>query len=487
MRRVVIYVRVSTQEQATEGYSIGEQIERLKLYCQAHGWVLVEEYIDPGYSGASLERPAIQKLISDIKNESFDTVLVYKLDRLSRSQKDTMYLIEDVFMANKIDFISMSENFDTSTPLGRAMIGVLSVFAQLERDQIKERMGMGKEARAKEGKWHGSSTAPVGYEYDVANGELIVNEYEAMQVREAFAMVIAGVPYKTAADTLNKKGYTYNSQNGHTGTWDAKRIKYVITNRLYIGYIRHKDNTWFKGLHQPIIDTETFEKAQLLYSARREVNMKCIKKRNGQTTYLGGLLFCKKCGARYARTTGKKWKDLEPPEYYTCYSRSHKVPKMIKDPNCRNKNWRVNALDDLVFNEIRKLALNPESITLIRENESSRKDQTDKSEILKKEIRKIDEQISRFLDLYGLGTFTIEQVTTKVEPLNKHKQDMEQELSELMNDDSILSEEKTREIVNNFEEALVRADFNEIRAIIDSLIRYIELDDDTVYIHWKFT
>lgn len=486
MRRVVIYVRVSTQEQATEGYSIGEQLERLRLYCQAHGWILVEEYIDPGYSGANLDRPAISKLISDIGSGTFDTVLVYKLDRLSRSQKDTMHLIEDVFMANNIDFISMSENFDTSTPLGRAMIGILSVFAQLERDQIKERMGMGKEARAKEGKWQGGSTVPVGYEYDIASGQLVINEYEAIQVREVFNMVLAGVPYKTIAETLTGKGYTYNSKNGHVGIWDAKRVKYVLTNKLYIGYIRYKD-TWFQGTHPPIVTAETFEKAQLLFAKRHESNMQCVKKRNGQTTYLGGLLYCKKCGARYARNSGKKWKNNEPPLYYSCYSRSHKVPKMIKDPNCKNKTWRMTDLDNIVLDEIKKLYLEPEYIDTIKSRESQRKTPANKVEILKKEIRKTEEQISRFLDLYGLGTFTIEQVTAKVQPLNQHKHDVELELSELMADEGILSEDETREIVKDFDEVLNKCDFNEIRMVIDSLIRYIELDDDNVYIHWRFT
>ncbi len=486
MRRVVIYVRVSTQEQATEGYSIGEQLERLRLYCQAHGWILVEEYIDPGYSGANLDRPAISKLISDIGSGTFDTVLVYKLDRLSRSQKDTMHLIEDVFMANNIDFISMSENFDTSTPLGRAMIGILSVFAQLERDQIKERMGMGKEARAKEGKWQGGSTVPVGYEYDVSTGELIINEYEAMQVREVFNLVLSGMPYKTIANKLTAKGYTYNAISGHVGIWDAKRIKYVLTNKLYIGYIRYKD-TWFPGTHEPIIDTETFEKAQLLFKERSASNVVCIKKRQGQTSYLGGLLYCKKCGARYARNSGKKWKNNEPPLYYSCYSRSHKVPKMIKDPNCKNKTWRMTNLDNIVLDEIKKLSLEPEYINTIKERETSKQDTSNKADILKKEIRKIEEQVSRFLDLYGLGAFTIEQVTAKVQPLNQRKQDIEQELIELVTDETILSEDETREIVRNFDKVLERSDFNEIRMTIDSLVRYIELNDDTVYIHWKFT
>ena len=151
MKKVAIYVRVSTQEQAVEGYSISEQIDRLTKFCEAHSWKLYKVYTDPGFSGGNMNRPSLQKLFADCTQKRFDTVLVYKLDRLSRSQKDTLYIIEDLFLTNHVDFISMSENFDTSTPFGRAMIGILSVFAQLEREQIKERMAMGREGRAKQG------------------------------------------------------------------------------------------------------------------------------------------------------------------------------------------------------------------------------------------------------------------------------------------------------------------------------------------------
>lgn len=132
MKKVGIYIRVSTQEQANEGYSIQAQKERLISYCKAKDWHIVDIYTDGGYSGSNLDRPGIQKLIADI--EKIDMVLVYKLDRLSRSQKDTLYLIEDIFLKNNVDFVSMNESFDTSTPFGRAMIGILSVFAQLERE-----------------------------------------------------------------------------------------------------------------------------------------------------------------------------------------------------------------------------------------------------------------------------------------------------------------------------------------------------------------
>ena len=484
MKRVAIYVRVSTQEQAN-GYSIGEQLERLRMYCNARGWILVETYVDPGFSGANTERPALQNLLNDVSQGKFDTVLVYKLDRLSRSQKDTMMLIEDVFIANNIDFISMNENFDTSTPFGRAMIGILSVFAQLERDQIKERMGMGKEARAKEGKWCGGSSVPVGYVYNEIDGMLHINEYEAMQVRETFDLFLRGVPFKTIADSFNQKGYTYTGRSNHVGRWDAKRIKYVLSNKLYIGFIRHHDQ-WFQGSHDPIIDEETFAKAQSLFYLKSTENVKFKKKRQGQTSYLGGLLYCKHCGARYAKGTGKKWKDLEPPLYYNCYSRSKKVPKMIKDPNCKNKNWRMSDLDNEVLGEIKKLVLNPERINELREKEKSKTDSNDKIEILKNEIKKIDEQVSRFLDLYGLGRFTIDQIGDKVETLNKQRNELEAELNSISSVAGALTTEETLEIVSSLDDVLERGNFDEIRAIIESLIRYIELDNDDVYIHWKF-
>lgn len=131
MKKAAIYVRVSTQEQAQEGFSIPEQTERLTKYCEAHDWSVGQIYTDPGFSGANTNRPALKSLFKDCERQRFDIVVVYKLDRLSRSQKDTLYIIEDVFLKNNISFISMNENFDTGSPFGRAMIGILSVFAQL--------------------------------------------------------------------------------------------------------------------------------------------------------------------------------------------------------------------------------------------------------------------------------------------------------------------------------------------------------------------
>ena len=159
---------------------------------------------------------------------------------------------------------------------------------------------------------------------------------------------------------------------------------------------------------------------------------------------------------------------------------------MVKDPDCKNKNWRMEALDKIVLDEIRKLSLDPNYIHEIRHAKNIENDTVNKVEIINKEIQNIATQISRFMDLYGAGTFTIEQVSGKVEPLNEQKKKLEKELANLNADSGELTEEETFNIVKSFDDILERGDFNEIRLVIEALIYYIELDEDNVYIHWKF-
>ena len=483
--RVALYIRVSTQEQAKEGYSVGEQTERLTKYADAMQWEVFKTYIDPGYSGGNTDRPGLQSLMHDVEDGLIDKVVVYKLDRLSRSQLDTLFLIEKVFLANGTDFVSMSENFDTSTPFGRAMIGILAVFAQLEREQIKERMGMGKEARAKEGKWGGGSSEPIGYNYNVATGELEINDYEKMQILEAVELFLKGTPLRTICNLFHNKGYTYRGRSGKVSEWDPQRLKYVFQNKIYLGYIRY-NNEWYKGDHTPILNEETFDKLQKLMRQRKEQFGEHTKKCKVQTTYLGGMLYCKHCGARYTKQGGKKRKDGTRPLYYCCYSRNNKVPKMVKDPNCKNKNWKMDELNDIVLNEIKKLSVDPDYLKAVKDVKHDTTETDNKVSILTSEIAKIDEQISRFMDLYGIGKFTIDQVSQKVDPLNEQRRGLEQELDAITSNTDILTEEEARIILEDFNAIMERNDLNEIRLMIETLLYYIEVDNDDVYIHWRF-
>lgn len=478
--RVGLYLRVSTTEQAKEGYSIGEQESRLKDYCKAMRWKIHKIYVDPGYSGGNTDRPGLQDLIKDVEDGLLDKVVVYKLDRLSRSQYDTLYLIEKVFLVNDTDFVSMTENFSTGSPLGRAMIGFLAVFAQLEKDKINERMVMGKEARAKEGKWHGGSTEPIGYDYDPKTEELTINEYEKLQILELVDLFLKGTPLRTIETLFIEKGYKHKH-----GLWSPTTMRRSLRNKTYIGYLKHR-NEWYKGKHTPLYDEDTYNAIVKLLDARREHYELTGIKPGAQTTFLGGLLRCKHCGGKYSKQLNSRYREGKPKVYwYSCYSRHKRVKKMIKDPNCKNKNWKMVELDEAVFNEIRKLAVSPE---YIHEIKSSKKVDTDveaKVKVLDAEIKKINEQISRFMDLYGIGKFTIDQVSGKVDPLNDQKRALEKEREKLTATEGTLTEEEALEIVESFEEAFDSGDFIAIRSIVESLIYYIELDNDDVYIHWK--
>lgn len=231
--KVAIYVRVSTTNQAEEGYSIEEQKDKLKSYCNIKDWNVFNVYTDGGFSGSNTERPALEQLIKDAKKKKFDTVLVYKLDRLSRSQKDTLYLIEDIFLENNIDFVSLLENFDTSTPFGKAMVGILSVFAQLEREQIKERMQLGKLGRAKAGKSMMWAKVAYGYTYHKGSGEMTINELEAIVVREIFNSYLEGMSITKLRDKIND---TYPK----TPAWSYRIIRQILDNPVYCGYNQYK-------------------------------------------------------------------------------------------------------------------------------------------------------------------------------------------------------------------------------------------------------
>ena len=213
MKITAIYIRVSTEAQREEGYSIEAQTEALTAYCTAKGWRTYELYIDGGYSGSSLERPAIQRLIHDVKNSRIERVLVYKLDRLSRSQKDTLYLIEDILNPHEVDFISLNESMDTGSPMGRLMLGILSAFAQLERENIRERTRMGMAERVKAGYWMGGGKIPYGYDYDAERGILVPNG-DADTVARMYRWYLQGY---SPAEIAELTGFRYERQDTFPG------------------------------------------------------------------------------------------------------------------------------------------------------------------------------------------------------------------------------------------------------------------------------
>ncbi|MEK4425134.1 recombinase family protein [Solibacillus sp. FSL K6-1523] len=466
--RVFIYIRVSTREQATEGYSIGEQEERLRAYAKAKGYTIIKVYIDPAYSGANMDRPALQEMINQIEQNTADLVLVYKLNRLSRSQKDTLYLIEEVFLKNNVDFVSLNESFDTTTPFGRAMIGVLSVFAQLEREQTRELTMMGKEGRAKKGKWNGGGNKkqhPTGYDY--INGSLHVNEYEAQCVRDIYALYMQGKGLHTILKTSEKK---YPDVVRFEST-----IKKILTNPLYIGNIRHKDAI-YDGEHQAIIDESTFDTVQELLKKR-------AVKSKASPYFLSGVIYCEYCGARMFGRTGGKLKDGESMRYYNCYSRTNHRKHMTKDPNCIKDGERKETLEQYVIKEIKKLN------TAFIEGYHTKKNDKAKLETLQNELNNIKQQMSNLIDLYSLNSMPIEIINGKVEKLKTHHDQLQQHIKELSkpheNDNNLEDIKKTISQLPDFDWSNEETD-DQKRLIVAKLINKIIVSNDNINIEWAF-
>lgn len=442
---VACYCRVSTENQI-ENYSIDEQRERLQAFCKAKGWSRPVMFIDPGFSGGTLERPALRSLLGEVERGRFGTVVVYKLDRLSRSQKDTLYLIEDVFNKYGVSFVSVCENFDTGTPFGKAMIGILSVFAQLEKDQITERFTMGRIGRAKSGLFHGGGNAPTGYDY--VDGHLIVNDFGAMQVREVYERFKNGESVHSIQRTMHEK---YGGWTNHTLVYN------ILRNSIYIGMVKF-NGTEYAGEHTPIIDKKLFGEVQGLLGSRNAAKRRKTPFRAG--FLLSGLVYCDSCGARYHGNHG----------YYKCYSRAKSDKRYIIDPDCKNPNLKIGELDSFVIGEISKAALDP-SRTVEKVPESAEDTRRAATE---KRLAEITASSEKLIDLYGVAGIPLESVTVRLRELEAERSLLEKQLDELPK----FTVDKCSEWLENilrYKEFLGTSDVAPGRMYISSVIRKITI------------
>ena len=245
-KRACIYIRVSTEQQEMEGYSLEEQERLCRAAIESKEWEYVRTYTDAGFSGKTVDRPALQEMLKDVKGGLMDAVLIYKLDRLSRSQKDTLTIIEDYLLPNRVDIVSLKETLDTSTPWGRAMIGILASFNQLDRETIVMRTTMGRRAKAKAGGYTGGEP-PIGYK--VENKELVIDMKEAFIVRETYAMRKEGKSYRAIAETFGKRGVLGRNRKPIYYTTIANILRHE---EFYRG-MKDYAGTKVAGKHEPIL------------------------------------------------------------------------------------------------------------------------------------------------------------------------------------------------------------------------------------------
>lgn len=230
--RVAIYPRVSTDMQSEDGYSLDGQIERCKAYCASQGWEVYDIYIEEGESAKDLNRPELQRLLRDAERGLFDVVLVYKLDRLTRSVRDLHKLL-DTFEKYGIKFRSATEIYDTTTAMGKLFITIVAALAEWERGNLAERVRFGMETLIDEGQWPGGPV-PVGYSWDKDTMQMSIIDDEARTLRELRRVYMSGEGFGSTATILNTTGFTHRG-----APWSSQSVWYVLDNPFYAGKLRY--------------------------------------------------------------------------------------------------------------------------------------------------------------------------------------------------------------------------------------------------------
>lgn len=251
--RVALYTRVSTEDQAKEGFSLDAQLDRLRLYAKAQAWTIAGEYVDEGHSGRTTRRPAYQKMLAE--RDDWDTLLVLKMDRIHRNSRNFMAMMDSLTKEDK-GFASVTESLDTSTAMGRFVMDIIQRIAQLESEQIGERVFVGMEQKAKTSGGSLGKPAPFGYRYGPGAVLQVVQE-EAPFVRGMFERFRDGAGKQAIADWLNQEGVATRRKT----QWTVWNVTHVLQNHTYAGALPWTEQLQI-GAHEAIVDPELFNAVQ---------------------------------------------------------------------------------------------------------------------------------------------------------------------------------------------------------------------------------
>lgn len=350
--RCAVYTRKSVVEGLDMDFNtLDAQREAGEAYIASQkgvGWVcLPDHYDDGGFTGGNLDRPALANLMADIKAGLVDCVVVYKVDRLSRSLLDFSRLVE-VFDRYNVSFVSVTQPINTADSTGRLMLNILLSFAQFERETIADRTRDKMSAARRRGKWTGGLPV-IGYDVHPDGGKLLVNEDEAPIVREIFNLYLKHQSLQKVAAEANRRGWTTKSWTTKKGVArDGKRLSKsylsrLLTNPLYIGCVSHKGQV-YPGEHTGIIRKATFDKVQEILSGNLVSGGAGVKNKYGHL--LKGLLRCGACGTAYIPTSTKKGPKVY--RYYTCSGAQKNGWK-----TCPHPNLEAHQLEHLIVQQIR--------------------------------------------------------------------------------------------------------------------------------------
>lgn len=385
---VAIYCRVSTIEQAEEGYSIGEQERILIEYCNKNHFEVFKTYADRGISGKDIKhRPAIQQLLQDASEKKFNMVISWKINRLSRKLSDAIKIVETLERYG-ITYRSYSEPFESDTPAGRMQFQMMALIGEFERSTIAQNVKMGMCAKARAGEWCGG-VAPLGYNWvrmeETENSsrkksKLVIDEREAETVRLIYELYASGKGYKAIVNKINKEGY----KTKHGNEFSVAQLKTILTNPVYIGKVRfnvrqdwnekrrHNINPEpiiTEGIHEPIISEELWNRVQNMIETK---SGKPSRIYDGEYP-LTGILRCPECGAGMviSRTTntlkdGTKKRIV----YYACGAWKNKGTAV-----CHSNSIRVEKANAVVYRELEKIFSNEKFLRMVlkRVNEETKR------------------------------------------------------------------------------------------------------------------
>ena len=481
--RVAIYSRVSTIEQAEEGYSIDEQERLLIEWCNKMDYEVYKCYADRGISGKDIKnRPSLKELLSEAEEKKFDMVLSWKINRISRKLEDVLQIV-NLLENNNISFKSYSEPFETNTPAGKMQFQMMALIGEFERGTIAQNVKMGMCAKARAGEWCGGRV--LGYDLvqmekqpgaKRTKTKLVINEKEAEAVRFIFNEYGNGKGYKAITNQLNKIGYKTKLGNN----FSVGAIREILTNPVYIGKVRYNvRQNWSEkrrrninvnpiiadGIHEGIIDEKLWDKVQFILSSKQG---KPARVHDGEFP-LTGILKCPKCGAGMviSRTTNKLADGTKKRiAYYACGNWKNKGTAV-----CNSNSIRADKANEYVFNKISELLTNEKMVKSIVKNvnnERVRKVNPAKKDLLKvdNELEKLDKKRAKLFEAYEDEIITKEEFKKRKDELTKRVKDLEEEKAPLLvtlSDDANeeLPYEMIKSILENFSKVLAESSTRE--------------------------
>lgn len=479
MLRIGGYVRVSTDEQVEKGNSINEQKERILAYCKVMGWPAPVFYVDDGYSAKDLNRPDIQRLLEDVRQNQLDIVVTTKLDRLSRNLLDLLQTIE-LFNEHNCSYVSASESFDTSTAVGRMTLQLLGTFAEFERERISERVKENMLSIAKN--TNRAITKPC-YGYDIVDGQYVINEEEARFVRLMFDLAEQGHGHRMIAKILNERGATTKAGK----PWDQINVKRLMKTETIAGVmvynkrqnkngkvVERDRSEWIvkKDNHPAIIPLERFERVQKIMQSRSRQ----YKYADSETYLLTGLVKCGHCGKNMKGSTSRHKRKNREYTYYRYICSSY-----VLGYGCKHHAVHRDELENLIINEIKEVAKASTTELKISVYTPSTADEIKR---IKEQLTRIDRRMQKQIEAYENDLISAEDLRAARLRIEDERKRLKDQLEKLKNQQA-----KPAEVQKNAIELLddiTGLDRIKAKSAIRQLIEQIEIrDGELVNIMWK--